>query len=115
MQPPSALQVSVVHGLKSALHGVPGCMRASARHWPLVQESPSVQSLPSSHDEPSGTLTCWQVPAPSHVSVVQSLESVSQSWPAGSNVHVDEQQSPSLVLASSQSSPGSSWSLPHSD
>ena len=56
---------------------------------------------------------CRHDPAPSHRSSVQTFPSLVHAVPAASKVHVALQQSPPLVLPSSQASPGATTPLPH--
>jgi hypothetical protein len=115
MQSPTWLQASVVQSLKSALQGVPISAKPLPTHVAsALQWSPSVHSLSSSHGVPICSGTWLHVPSPLQTSFVQLMKSVVQDDPDASNWQVDEQQSPSTTLASSHSSPGSSWSLPHS-
>src|SRR6185369_6413681 len=56
---------------------------------------------------------CEQAPEPLHTSSVQRFESSAHAWPEGSFSHAAEQQSPSVLLPSSHSSPASVVPLPH--
>src|SRR5262249_44552377 len=57
--------------------------------------------------------SCRQKPEPLHTPGVHRSPLPGHGVPAGSLVHVDEQQSPSSVLPSSHVSPGSRMKLPH--
>jgi hypothetical protein len=80
-------------------------------HVPPEQTSPFVHGLPSSHD--AVFATCVHAPAPLQTSFVHGFPSLAHALPLASKWHVDEQQSPSTVLPSSQSSPGSRMPFPH--
>src|SRR5262245_61672664 len=72
--------------------------------WVKRHTSPMVQGLPSSHGAPI-TPKCWHDPSPSHWSAVHSSPSSAHDCETGSAWHVGEQQSPAMVLPSSQASP----------
>src|SRR5262249_61009423 len=75
--------------------------QASSVHWlPSPPAAPSVTGVPM-HTPDAHWSPSVQVLPSSHV------------LPSGSAVQVDEQQSPSMLLPSSQSSPGSRRPSPH--
>src|SRR3989454_108699 len=105
-QPVAGSQASVVHTLPSLQ------LRAGPpTQTPPAQLSAVVQALPSLHAATVG-VPPPHTPAPSHVAAVRQGVGLAQGAPAGSNWHVDEQQSPATVLPSSHCSPGSRTPLP---
>jgi hypothetical protein len=76
-QPLSRTHVEAVHGLPSSQFG-----GGPPTHTPRMQESPVVHRLPSSHEAPVGSATCWQPRMASQLSVVQEfLSSQSRGGP----------------------------------
>src|SRR6059058_215052 len=75
-------------------------LRAPPTKAPAVQVSPTVQTLPSVQAMPLLRLAKPQAPAPLQALLVQTLAAV-QGEPSGSNLHTEEQQSPSSLLPSS--------------
>ena len=74
VQPVTGLQASVVHALPSSqLSADPGVQT------PIWHVSLPLQTLPSLHDVPFVTFTCWHPATGSHVSVVQGLPSLQLS------------------------------------
>src|SRR5262245_14100694 len=72
-----------------------------------------VQALPSSsHVDPTMWGRWLQNPPPSQTSVVQLFPSLGHGVNGASKWHVEEQQSPSALLPSSQSSPAVTMPLP---
>src|SRR5262249_33760444 len=99
---------------ESAVHALPSLQFGAGppTHAPFLHLSAVVQALPSLQASVLNPVT-GHTPAPSHpfAFTVQMFPS-SQAVPAGSNWHVDEQQSPLSVLPSSHCSPMSRTPLP---
>jgi hypothetical protein len=96
----------------SSVHGLPSSQSSAGPgpQLPPAQVSPTVQALPSSQAAVLGG--CRQAPSPSQASSVQGLPSSSQIVPAAPALQSDEQQSPALLLPSSQVSPHAASTIP---
>src|SRR5262245_41430642 len=97
---------------ESSVHTLPSLQLTAgpATHMPLAQTSGEVHASPSS--QRAMLKVARQVPAPSQAVSVQGFVSL-QGAPDGSNRQVAEQQSPFVVLPSSQPSKTSRNPLPH--
>jgi hypothetical protein len=103
VQAPATHRSPLVQALPSSQGASSGS--AAPAHWPALHVSPLVQGLSSLQSPLDGR--CWHSPAALHTSVVQGLSSLVHPAPSAACQQVEEQQSPSTRLPSSQLSPAS--------
>jgi hypothetical protein len=99
-QPLTALQLSVVHAFESLqLSAVP------AAQTPAWQVSAPLHTVPSAHDVPFATPVCWQPKVGSHVSVVQTFESLQLRAVPAAQTPLWQVSAPLQTFASAQDVP----------